>query len=445
MNRLIIRIVGAMVAAVALLSCSEPEPTPPEPSSRALLIGVDGASPKLIRSMMKNGELPNLSELARTGISGLLRPDYPLLSPRIWTSVATGKQPPKHGIKHWVRFDEDGRPRLYVSGDRTAHALWNIISDAGKTVGVVNWLVTHPPEKINGVMVTDHLVPGYTDEKLKLAGVFAKGFKNAKEDEEVVAPQRNAAYAYPEEWVERVGALYNDEQLRLVSTENPFASSDWNPDGLGATLRRDYASDQLVARTALAIDAAIRPDLLMVYLPGIDRVSHFIWDGFEPWEAMPPERRLLKISYEKSRQSLFAYYRFIDAVIGRLMEGRSPSDLVMVISDHGFELGLKEGEMRGSHNSDKARDGILFARGRGIPAGWEGQLLSMTDIAPTILAWFGLGPPDDMHGRPARFLRFAIPAPVQSYETTPIERLNEVPSDVEDTIIENLKELGYVE
>ncbi len=48
---------------------------------------------------MMEGLPPDLAALAHEGVWGSLRSHYPLLSPRIWTSVATGKPPEKHGIK----------------------------------------------------------------------------------------------------------------------------------------------------------------------------------------------------------------------------------------------------------------------------------------------------------------------------------------------------------
>ena len=101
------------------------------PAGRALVIGVDGATNIVLAPMIAAGELPNLQAIARQGISTSLRPDGPLLSPRIWTSIATGRSPERHGIEGWVRLDETGRPRLYTSADRKVHAIWNMLSDAG--------------------------------------------------------------------------------------------------------------------------------------------------------------------------------------------------------------------------------------------------------------------------------------------------------------------------
>ena len=51
-------------------------------------------------------------------------------------------------------------------------------------------------------------------------------------------------------------------------------------------LRKMYRNDLFAARTALAIEEELRPDLMLVYLPGIDRISHILWYSVEPVESI---------------------------------------------------------------------------------------------------------------------------------------------------------------
>ncbi|MDP6243751.1 MAG: alkaline phosphatase family protein, partial [Myxococcota bacterium] len=84
-------------ALLALLSCGDVRDE--TPSGRVLVIGIDGASLRVIQPLMQQGRLPHLESIAQKGVSGPLKSHHPLLSPRVWTSVATGKEPDKHGIK----------------------------------------------------------------------------------------------------------------------------------------------------------------------------------------------------------------------------------------------------------------------------------------------------------------------------------------------------------
>ncbi len=140
--------------AVLIVAC-----TAQEQRGRVLLLGLDGVTLELALPMMKAGRLPNLARLAREGSSGPLTSAPPLLSPRVWTTIATGKTPEKHGIRDWVYRDRQGRTHLFESLNRRGAALWNILSHAGRSVATVNWLMTYPPEVVNGVVVTDHALP----------------------------------------------------------------------------------------------------------------------------------------------------------------------------------------------------------------------------------------------------------------------------------------------
>ena len=45
--------------------------------------------------------------------------------------------------------------------------------------------------------------------------------------------------------------------------------------------------DTALGRIAVAIEEEVRPDLLMVLLPGVDRVSHHLWGNMEPAGKVP--------------------------------------------------------------------------------------------------------------------------------------------------------------
>src|SRR5262245_16290999 len=129
--------------------------TAPSPSQQKIfLIGLDGASWNLINPLLKQGKLPHFQQLIQTGTYASLKSFVPTKSPILWTSIATGKVPKKHGIGNFTA-EKDGKV-IPVSGtQRITKAFWNILSEYGITVGVVNWWVTWPPEKVNGFVVSD--------------------------------------------------------------------------------------------------------------------------------------------------------------------------------------------------------------------------------------------------------------------------------------------------
>jgi predicted AlkP superfamily phosphohydrolase/phosphomutase len=400
-------------------------------SGRVLLVGIDGATLRVARPLMAEGRLPNLERIGRLGVFGPLRSHFPLSSPRIWTSIATGKLPEQHGILGIARPRQGSSgQRLYLSLDRKVHALWNIASDAGLTVGVVNWWNTYPLEKIRGVMVSDHVLPGEISGRSTITGALSP---------------KGGSVIHPEEWEERVAAAFADDRP-LTGIADPFqdraAFPSWvKPDRLSER----YRDDQALTRIALEIEDRLHPDLLMVLLPGVDRICHVLWGALEPPEIYRNPPAMTAEEREASAGALHRYYEYADALIGRLMQAYGPDDLVVVVSDHGFEAGRSLAGVTGVHSTRKALLGVIFASGRGIRLPLEKQPVSVNDVTPTILAWLGLPVGADMDGRVASFLADAEVERIASHDAAPIERLSHVPSGAEGEILQQLRALGYLE
>ncbi len=123
---------------------------------RVLLVGWDAADWKVARPLMAAGEMPNLARLVSGGASGNLATLSPPLSPMLWTSIATGKRPPKHGIHGFTEPLPDGSGIRPATLGRTTKAVWNILNQNGLRPAVVGWWPSHPAEPIRGVMVSNH-------------------------------------------------------------------------------------------------------------------------------------------------------------------------------------------------------------------------------------------------------------------------------------------------
>ena len=371
-------------------------------TGRVLLVGIEGAEPRVVREALKRGRLPNLAAIAQRGVSGRLRSPLPLASASVWTSVATGMDPAGHGVVRVARDVLDERRYFPRSTDRAAHAIWNIASDAGLAVGVVNWPATHPPEKVDGVMISDFAI-----------SVEAGAAPPVRPS---VRPP-----VWPAEWAPRVETLLA-ERAPLTDVPDPTAGS-----GLPAWMDspgvvRSGRDDAGVTRIARAVEADLRPDLMLVFLTGIDRVSHRWWGAFEDPSAYDDPPPLSESERATGREALLAYYAFTDALIGRLLEAYGPDDLVLILSGYGFEAG----DLRtpGVHASPEAQYGVFFAAGREVVQPSRLVPPSGNDVTPTILTWLGIPPASDMDGRAAPFLTSPAIAKVATYDS-PIERVAE--------------------
>ena len=427
-SKRVIRAVARLIVIVGLLGCTDSK----DSGGRVLLVGIDGATLRVAAPLIEEGKLPNLATLAREGVGGTLRSAQPMSSPRLWNTIATGKVPEKHGIVSFAYDGKDGTPHLFLSSDRRVHALWNIVSAAGLSVGVVNWWSTYPPERIEGVMVSDHLIAAEIENRQRMT-------------KSVADPP--GAVVFPGAWQPRITALMERDKP-VTQFEDPFLAWRQLPRWVhnsAERLSRRFWEDGLVVRIALDIQKKVKPDLLMVFLPGIDRVSHFLWGTLEPPEVYPPGLRPSPSQRKAGASTLRGYYEYTDALIGLLMAGYGPADLVMVVSDHGFEAGVALMQLTGIHDSEKAMEGVLFARGPGIPPGGSPGSISVNDVTPTVLAWLGLPLAQDMDGRPGEFLQVPPVEMIATYDTGEIERLSTAPSGAEEKIVEQLRGLGYLE
>ena len=124
---------------------------------KVVLIGIDGFDWKVADPLLQEGKLPNLAKIIEGGVRADFQSlEYGIKSPIIWTTIATGKGPQKHGIADFLEDSEDAP--LFNSRGWRARAVWDILGEKGYTVGVINWMVSWPAQPVNGYNVTDRIV-----------------------------------------------------------------------------------------------------------------------------------------------------------------------------------------------------------------------------------------------------------------------------------------------
>jgi len=109
---------------------SEPNPDTlhGKKTPRVLLVGWDSADWRLIEPLLEEGHMPHLAALIESGVYGRLSTINPPLSPMLWTSIATGKRPWKHGVLGFTEIHPlNGTVRPIFSTARKCKAVWNIL------------------------------------------------------------------------------------------------------------------------------------------------------------------------------------------------------------------------------------------------------------------------------------------------------------------------------
>ena len=446
MNRKQIRLVLALgVAALAGGAWLALRPA----RVRVVLIGFDGLDWAVVEPLVARGEMPNLARLRREGCSGPLRSMEPMLSPILWTTMATGKTADEHGIG-WFGVENPNTHAFQPiqSTARKVEALWNIASDEDRTVGVVNWYASYPAEVVRGFVVTNYFGAhafGMTGEGVRVSA--GKTYPEALFDEVEAAYGEHASL--PPEELARFASLESAELERLAALTGPARARD-----ALALLHDTLAAADGTAAVTLALERRFEPDLLLAYFDLTDAAAHLFM------RYRPPPLAWV----DAGRQARFAgvvdeVYRRADRILGQILEEVGPRALVVVVSDHGFASGADRPAGDPERDVDPlsaadwhSLDGVICAAGPGVRAGHRVEGASILDVAPTLLYALGLPVARDMPGRPLLELfdepfREAHPLErVASYEHEGRERAvapAESDPEADAAIAEKLRALGY--
>jgi predicted AlkP superfamily phosphohydrolase/phosphomutase len=125
-----------------------------------VVLGFDALSEQYLDTF----EVPNFDSLRTAGTEAPLESTFPPWTGSAWPSMYTGMDPSGHGVYSF--FDFDGRTPaeadLITRGSVKSPALWDYLSFLDIPSIVLNIPVTHPAERINGVLVPGYLAPEET-------------------------------------------------------------------------------------------------------------------------------------------------------------------------------------------------------------------------------------------------------------------------------------------
>jgi len=355
-----------------------------------LWIGLDGLDFEILDRVAAEGRMPNWKRLAAEGYTTRITSFVPILSPVVWTTIATGVGPDGHRVLDFQEVDPKSGQKVPISGlSRAVPALWNLASAAGKSVGVVGWWATHPAEEVRGFFVSDHASP-ILYEKLPLSGV-AFPTALAPGVAQVVARDGRVTEADLARFVDVTPAEISRALSSGQGMENPIVA-----------LSRILSATRVYQRTARDLYDKHLPDLLMLYIEGTDEIGHVFAPDTPPRLACVSEEE-----FARFHKAADVYYGVIDQMLGQWMR-RAEEDggTLLVQSDHGFKWGEDRPCQRSSLNWSTAAywhrlDGVFAAWGARVqPGRGNGRKPTMFDPAPTVLALLGLPADRRMTGRP---------------------------------------------
>jgi predicted AlkP superfamily phosphohydrolase/phosphomutase len=281
--------------------------------AKVFVFGVDAATWTIMDPLIAQGRMPNFARLKAQSSHGKLRSTEPMLSPILWTTLATGKVSAKHGVKDFYDAADSVRcPRI-----------WDLFEKKGASVGIFKWLVTWPPHPVNGFLVPDILARDATTFPPEYAPINALRIAEKSQTEQGALTQAQLVWSLM------------DMGLRLGTIRSlgwALARARWE----GSDERTTYP---IKRRGELWINRDVYmqmlrrhdPEFTVFYDNGVDTLSHRYWKYMEPQffgDVSPQDARTYG-------DVITTFYEHIDDVLGELLRHFPEETLLVVISDHG--------------------------------------------------------------------------------------------------------------
>ncbi|MCR9172731.1 MAG: alkaline phosphatase family protein [bacterium] len=368
---------------------------------KVLLVGWDACDWKLCDQLMAEGHMPAFKSIVDRGVRGKIATLDPPLSPMLWTSMATGVRPYKHGVLGFVESNGKGGIMPISSQGRKVDAFWNMFTKEGLKSNVVAWWPSNPVESINGVMVSNrfHL------EK--------DGNKVLDAEDWPIAP----ASVYPESLAESLAELRVHPQDISGHLVTPFVprAVELNKKESEETKLKIIAkflahSSSVHAVTTELLDTT-EWDITAVYHDAMDHFCHAFMKFHPPkMEGMSEE------AFELYSGVVRGAYVWHDMMLQRLLSQIDEDTTVIICSDHGFHSDHLRPKFLPNVPSGPAIEhapyGVFVAAGPGIKKGEHIYGASILDITPTLLTLFDLPVGRDMDGKPLMEM-YEDPKPVK--------------------------------
>ncbi len=265
---------------------------------RAILLGLDGATFRLIKPWAEEGILPNFAKLFEDASWGELESTIPPTTPPAWAACMTGKNPGKHGIFDFREspLKYPNRPLINLSSIQ-GRKLWHLYNAVGKKAAIVNVPITYPPQPLDGWMVSG-----------------------------MMTPSNESDYTYP---AELKSEILNQIGDYVVNIDIPKYDVELEHDALRFLEDVEYSFQKRKELFYYMLDN--KPwDFFFIVFVNLDRIQHLFWKYLDP-EWLLYESKMAK----KLRPRILKSYQMVDEMIGELRSKIGDIPLV-IMSDHGF-------------------------------------------------------------------------------------------------------------
>ena len=391
-------------------------------NKKLLLIGIDAADWQLIDEISKTHDLRFFNRLKQNGATGQLASLNPMLSPMLWTSIATGKRPYAHGITGFTEFDEENQKAIPIKASRRkVKAVWNILNEAGLKTNLINWWPSYPVESLNGVMVSNATYASGADDLQTIHPLhFQEKLKEWNVKSEEVTAELIQAF---------VPNAHEIPKEQLQEVVHPLAA--------------------LIQKTASVHNHATwllehtEWDFQAVYYEVLDQAGHLAMKYHPPQMEGVDDQK-----FKWYKNIIAAVYQWVDMMLERLVE-LAPTADILIVSDHGFEGQNKRllnlPDVPAAPALEHRAYGVIGALGQNFASAEALYGYSLLDITPSILHYFDLPVGQDMHGKvmTAVFKEKKAVGELPSWEVTGNKPIFIEGAHADEELLKQLEALGY--
>ena len=252
--------------------------------NRCLVIGLDGATWNILKPLMKDGELPTITNLVKGGCSAKLVSSIPPVTLPAWKCYSTGKNPGRIGVYWFINVDTECR-RIVINNSTSikSREIWDYLNQQGIVCGIVGMPGMYPPKKIKGFIVCED----------------APSLSN---------------FTYPKELG---GFLKRKVRFKLGSEFAPKVDTDKYIEQVKELIKQRF-------ETAALLHRRFGSSFMHLTIYHIDTIQHFFWKEMEEADS----------DYEDVIKEIWI---LVDREIGKLLDAITNEETyVIIMSDHGF-------------------------------------------------------------------------------------------------------------
>jgi len=260
---------------------------------RTFILGIDSAEPEQVFERWLN-ELPNISQLIRSGMHGRISSTVPPITCPAWMASLTGLNPGHFGLYDLRYVKRDYFEYGIVNSKLIKYPkLWDYLGKVDMKSITVMVPTTYPPQKINGIQIAGFLTP---DTK--------------------------AEFTWPSTIKTDIFNIIGGEDKYIIDV---YEYRRMDPKELYQRLLKKLEHDFKIINFLLE---KYDWDFFMSVIMSIDRAQHTLWKFFDkdhPRYIEDPELV----------DGLLNIYKRIDEHLGQIMDKLPEDTNIVIISDHG--------------------------------------------------------------------------------------------------------------